>query len=57
MRGEMKSYRFQISNRHENKSVHMGFHFGFISKRPNILMDMRRHVMSGSVNMIFYDPK
>ena len=34
-------------------SVHMKFHFGFISKRPNILMDMCRHFISGSVSLIF----
>ena len=37
--------------------VHMKFHFGCISKRPDILMDMCRHFISGSVYMIFYHPK
>ena len=32
----------------------MKFHFGCISKRPNILMDMCRHSISISVYMIFY---
>ena len=35
-------------------SVHMQFHFGCISKRPDSLMDMCRHFISGSVYMIFY---
>ena len=35
----------------------MKFHFGCISKRPNILMSMCRHFISGSVYMIFYHPK
>ena len=35
----------------------MKFHFGSISKRPDILMDMCRHFISGSVYMIFYQPK
>ena len=38
-------------------SVHMTFHFGCISKRPNILIDMRRHSISGSAYMILYHPK
>ena len=32
----------------------MKFHFGCISKRPDILMDMCRHFISVSVYMIFY---
>ena len=35
----------------------MKFHFGGISKQPNILMDMCRHFISGSVYMIFYHTK
>ena len=35
----------------------MKFHFGFISKRPDILMDMCKYFISGSVYMIFYHPK
>ena len=35
----------------------MMFHFGWISKRANILMEMLRHFISGSVYMIFYHPK
>ena len=37
--------------------VHMKFHFGCISKRPNILIDTRTHFISGSVYMILYRPK
>ena len=33
------------------------FHFGCVSKRPDILMDMCRHFISGSVYIIFYQPK
>ena len=47
--------RFQTGVK--TSSVHMKFHFGCISKRPYILMDMRRHFISGSVYMIFYHPK
>ena len=57
MRGKMSSYRFEISNRRETSSVHMKFRFGWISKRPDILMDMCRHFISGSVYMTFYHPK
>ena len=32
MKGEINSYRFEISTRR----VHTKFHFGYISKRPNI---------------------
>ena len=35
----------------------MKFHFGCISKKANILMDMCRHFISGSVYIIFYLPK
>ena len=35
----------------------MTFHFGCISKRPNILVDMGWHFISDSVYMIFYLPK
>ena len=35
----------------------MQFHFGCISKRPNSLIDMCRHSISGSVYMIFYHPR
>ena len=47
--------RFQTGVK--TSSVHMKFHFGCISKRPDILMDMCRHFISGSVYMIFYHPK
>ena len=41
----------------KKSSAHMTFHFGCISKRPNMLLDFRRHLISGSVYMIFYHPK
>ena len=47
--------RFQTGVK--TSSVHMKFHFGCISKRPDILMDMCRHFISGSVYTIFYHPK
>ena len=53
----MNSYQSEISNRREKSAVYMKFHFGCISKRPDILMDMCRHFISGSVYMIFYHPK
>ena len=40
MRGEMNLYLFEISNQREKSSAHMKFHFGYISKRLDILMDM-----------------
>ena len=57
MRDEMNSYRFEISSRRENKFCSHKFHFDCISKRPDILMDMCRHFISGSVYMIFYHPE
>ena len=47
--------RFQTGVK--TSSVYMKFLFGCISKRPNILMDMCRHFILGSVCMIFYHPK
>ena len=47
--------RFQTGVK--TSSVHMKFHFGCISKRPDILMDICRHFISGSVYMIFYHMK
>ena len=47
--------RFQTGVK--TSSVHMRFHFGCISKRPVILMDMCKHFISSSVYMIFYHPK
>ena len=41
----------------KTSSVHMKFHFGCIPKQPDILMEMCRHFISGSVYMIFYHPK
>ena len=38
-------------------SVHMKFHFGWISKRSDILMEMHRHFYWGIVYMIFYHAK
>ena len=40
----------------KTSSVQMKFHFSCISKRPDILMDLCRHFISGSVG-IFYHPK
>ena len=47
--------RFQTGLK--KSSVYMKFRFGCISKRPDILMDMCRHFISGSVYMIFYQPE
>ena len=47
--------RFQAGM--ETSSVHMKFHFGSISKRPDILMDMCRHFFSGGAYIIFHHPK
>ena len=47
--------RFQMGVK--TSSVQMKFHFDCISKRPDILMDMCRHYISGSVCMRFYHPK
>ena len=41
----------------KTSSVHMTIHFGCISKRPDILMDMRMHFIAVSVDMIFYHLK
>ena len=49
------SLRFQTGVK--ASSVHMKFHFDCILKQPDILMDMCRHFISGSVYMIFYHPK
>ena len=49
------SLKFQTSMK--TSSVHMKFHFGCISKWPNILMDMFKHFISGNVYLIFYQPK
>ena len=49
------SWRFQTDVK--TSSVHMKFHFGWISKRPDILMDICRHFISGSVYMMFYHTK
>ena len=46
--------RFQTGVK--TSSVQMKFHFSCISKRPDILMDLCRHFISGSVG-IFYHPK
>ena len=47
--------RFQTDVK--TSSVHMKLHFGCISKRTNILMDMCRHLISGNAYMIFYHLK
>ena len=52
----MNSYQFEISNRGESSSVLKKFHFGCISKWLDILMDMCRDFIAGSV-CIFYHPK
>ena len=39
--------RFQTDVK--TSSVHMKFHFGCISKRPNVLTDKCRHFISGSI--------
>ena len=57
MRHEVNSCRFEISNRCETSYVHMNFRFSWISKQPDILIDMSMHFISGSVCMIFYHPK
>ena len=49
------SVRFQTGVK--TSPVHMKFHFACISKRLNILMDMCRHFILGSVYMIFHQPK
>ena len=41
----------------KTSSAHMKLHFSCISTRPDILMNMCRYFMSGSVCMIFYHPK
>ena len=41
----------------KSSSVHMKFHFGCISKQPDVLMDMCKHFISGIVYMISYHPK
>ena len=47
--------RFQTGVK--TSSVHIKFHFGCISKRSNILMDMGSHFILGSVYIIFYHLK
>ena len=47
--------RFQTGVK--TSSAHIKFHFGYISKRPDTLMDIYRHFISGSVYMIYYHPK
>ena len=47
--------RFQTGVK--TSSVHMKFHFGCISKWPDILMEMCSHLISGGVYMIFYHSK
>ena len=42
--------RFQTDVK--TSSAHIKFHFSCISKRPNILMNMRRYFISGSVYVI-----
>ena len=56
MKGEMKSYRFDISNRRENKfrSHEVSFRVHF---NKHVLIDICRQFISDSVYMIFYHPK
>ena len=54
-RNELTGLRFQTGVK--TSSVQMKFHFGCISKRPDILMGMCRHFISGSVYMTLYHPK
>ena len=51
IRGEMNSYNFENSYKFCSRDVLC------ISKWPDILMDMRRHFILGSVYMIFYHSK
>ena len=51
MRDEMNAYQFEISNRRDNNFCSQ-FQFDCVSKRPNILMDICRHFISGSAYMI-----
>ena len=50
----MNSYRFEISNRCENKFCSHEVTFWLHFKKTNILMNMSRHFISGNVYMIFY---
>ena len=56
MKGEMNSYRFDISNRRENKfrSHEVSFRVHF---NEHVLIDICRQFISDSVYMIFYHPK
>ena len=54
-RNELTGLRFQTGVK--TSSVQMKFHFGCISKRPDILMGMCRHFISGSVYMMFHCTK
>ena len=54
MRGEMNYTGLRFQTGVKTSSVHMKFRFGCISKRPDILMDMCRHFISGNVLVIFY---
>ena len=56
MRGKMNSTGLRFQTGVKTSSVLMKFHFSCISKRPDILMDLCRHFISGSVG-IFYHPK
>ena len=55
----MNSYRFGISNQHENKFCSHEVYFGCILWTCNFTqyMDMCRHFILGSAYMIFYHPK
>ena len=63
---KIKRNQYKVKRIHTNlklqtdmktSSVHMTFHVGYVSKQPNILMDMRKHLHDMRVYMIFYHPK
>ena len=57
MRDEITHTDLRYQTSVKTSSVHVTFHFGYISKRPDILIDMGMHFILGSVYMIFYHPK
>ena len=57
MRVEITHIDLRYQTGVKTSSVHVTFHFGYISKLPDILIDMGMHFILGSVYMIFYHPK
>ena len=57
MRDEITHIDLRYQTGVKTSSVHVTFHFGYISKLPDILIDMGMHFILGSVYMIFYHPK